>query len=123
MSGVLAVVGLSGAPGIINGALGGSEEASPAFFIIDNDGSYDQTAGSLGAWVTPANATVAAHYQVKVDATSGTFSSGTTGTWLDCSSDNAWTKSGGSVTFTISFREKASGIVRSTQAGLVLTGT
>ena len=123
MSVALLLLGMGGAAGIINGAIVASAEASPALFSVLNTGAYTDTSLSFtGNWVTPATTTIAAQYQVKVDATSGSFSSGTTGTWLDCSSHQSWTKSSGSVTFTISFREKATGIVRSVQTGLVLQG-
>lgn len=123
MSGALAALLFSGVPGVFTSSLVGESEASPALWSVLNDGTYTSNTESLGVWVTPATSAVAALYQVKVDATSGAFTTGTTGTWLDCSSNQSWTKILGSVTFTVSFREKASGIVRKTQTGIVLQGT
>jgi hypothetical protein len=114
-----------GAPGVINGSLPNGTLETEATFFLQNTGAYE-IAGVAGSWVAPANSTVAAFYQVKVDVTSGGFASGTTGTWLDMSSSRTWTCQDGvavSATFTVTFREKASQVVRSTQAGVVLTAT
>ena len=127
MSGVLGLlVAGAGAPGIINGALpAGGAFASTATWRLNNDGTYTISGQSDANWVTPAASVIAAQYQVKVDVTLASFSTGTTGTWLDLSSTQTWTiDSAGdpeSVTFDVSFREKATGIVRSTQTGLTLT--
>ncbi len=125
MSGFMQVMlATYGAPGVINGSLpnGGVSDPADATWQLSNDGSYSISGASAGNWVDPASSTVAAYYQVKVDATSGAFSSGGTGSWLDLSTSRAWTKTSvGSVTFTVTIREKASGTVRSTQTGVTLT--
>lgn len=126
MSGIAAVLGISGAPGVINGALPNSSAISPSNYVIGNGGTYSiNGGGASGDWVSPSSALIAAYYQVQVDPTSGTFDGGSaaTGSYLDCSSTRTWTKSAGVVTFTISFREKATGVVRSVQAGVTLTGS
>lgn len=113
----------SGAPGTLTTTLSSVSGASPCDYSVDNDGNIKSLGLTIEAWITPTTAEIAAFYQVKVDVTAGAFDSGTTGTWLDCSSDNSWLKSSGTVTFTISFREKYSGLVRKTQAGVTLQGT
>jgi hypothetical protein len=121
VSGVLAaLLSGGGAPGVINGAIPGGSDTPEATLVITNDGTFT-TSGGSGNWVTPASTTVAAFYQVKVDETSNAFTSGTVGTWLDCSSSRTWVEDAGSVTCTISFREKTTGIVRSVQTGVTFT--
>lgn len=117
-----------GAPGVINGALPNGSNAGSSDWTLVNDGTYSTGDGAGGAltgnWVTPATAVVAAYYQVKVDVTAGAFSAGTTGSYLDLSSTRGWAKTvAGTVTFTVTIREKATGLVRSTQAGKTLTVT
>jgi hypothetical protein len=126
MTGVLgALIGAGGVPGVINGSLpsGVSTLGATAGFTIQSNGTYNISTGQLGNWVTPASGTIAALYQVKVDPTSGSFTGGAaTGTWLDCSTTRGWNLDpDNAVTFTISFREKATGIVRSVQTGITLT--
>lgn len=122
MSGALNALMLGGrAPGVIQ-TIPSVSGASPCDISIKNNGGIDSLAASLGAWVVPSAAGVAANYEVKVDPTAGAFSSGTTGTWLDCATTRVWMKSAGTVTYTISFREKGSLIVRSVQTGRTLQG-
>lgn len=127
MSGVLnTMLAVGGAPGVINDSLPDGIANGACGFTLNSDGTYAISTSQTGNWVTPASTTVAAYYQVKVDATSGAFSTGTTGAWLDMSGNHSWSlnppASAGSefVTFTVTFREKATGIVRSTQTGLTL---
>jgi hypothetical protein len=127
MSGAHAMfLAVSGAaPGVINGALPNGTLETEATFFLGNDGTYS-IAGATGNWVTPATSAIAAFYQVRVVVTAGFFASGTTDTWLDMSSNRSWVCQDGvavSATFTVTFREKASQVVRSTQAGVVLTAT
>lgn len=110
-----------GVPGTIQ-SVNSISGASPCDYTVKNDGSIESLGVGNGTWLSPANSAIAALYQVKVDATSGAFDSGTTGTWLDCSTSRSWLKSGGTVTFTISFREKATGNVRNVQTGVTLEG-
>lgn len=121
MSGALAaMIGLSGAPGVINGALPDSTSSvGGAGFELQNDGDCVASNGAgTGTvdWVTPSDTTTAAYYEAKVDATAGSFSSGTTGTWLALSSSRSWTINTGSVTFNVSIREAVTGLVRTTQS-------
>lgn len=125
MSGIAmaAAVG-SGFPGQINGSLpnGGATDTT-ASFGINSDGTTTISGQSSVDWVTPT--TVAGQYQVRVDPTSGTFDSGTTGTWLDCSTSPSWTvlDPGGlqveTVVFDIAFRPTG-GATQSTQTGVQL---
>lgn len=110
---------LGGPPGIFQ-TIPSVSGASPCDFTVKSDGTIESLAVSQGPWISPGSA--AAYYEVKVDPTSGTFSSGATGTWLACTSNRSWFKSSGTVTFTISFREAATGVVRKTQAGVTLQG-
>lgn len=127
MSGAIALLAaMGGAPGVINPSLpDGDSIGGTALFSLVNDGTFaigDGSGPATGSWVTP-NA-FASYYQVQVDVTSGSFSSGTTGSYLDLSSTRTWTKtSAGTVTFTVTIREKATGLVRSTQTGKTLTVT
>lgn len=126
MPGVLGVLlGTGGAPGVINDSLPvGAALAATATWRLNNDGTYTISGESDANWVTPANTTVAAFYQVKVDITLGAFSTGTTGSYVDLSSTQTWTMDSAgdpeSVTFDVTIREKATGIVRSVQTGLTL---
>jgi hypothetical protein len=117
------MLGRGGAPGVINGALPSGSDPTGATFQLSNNGTYFVTNGGSGNWVTPANATIAAYYQCKVDVTAGAFSgpSSATGSWLDLSTTRSWAQNaGGSAVFTLSIREKATTIVRSVQTGIVL---
>ena len=115
---------LNSIPGVINGSIpNGSGGGAGATFQLKNDGTYVITGNSNANWVTPAAAVVAAFYQVKVDNTGGAaFASGTLGTYEDLSSTRTWTidPAGGTAVFTVTIREKATGIVRSTQTGKTL---
>lgn len=118
VSGVTGLVSAR-APGVIQdvGNAGGVGSSS---FGLENDGDLTLNGADGGNnWVNPATAAIAAHYQVKVDVTSGAFTSGdSTGTYLDLSSSRSWTRTGtGTVNYNVTFREKATGIVRSTQNG------
>lgn len=127
MSGALAAVvgSAGGAPGAINGALPNGSGVGSASWQLKNDGTYVISGQANANWVTPAAAAVAAFYQVKVDNTGGAaFDTGTLGTWEDLSSTRTWTlASPGVAAFTVSIREKATGIVRTVQAGKGLTAT
>jgi hypothetical protein len=125
MAGALQVLlaTVTGAPGTINPALPNGSGISPATWILNNDGTVT-ISGSSGNWVTPATAQIAALYQIKVDVTSGSFfSSDTLGSYVDLSSGWGAAEVSGTTIFTVTIREKASQTVRSTQAGLSLTGT
>jgi hypothetical protein len=129
VSGISAVLaGGSGAPGLVNGALpnGSSTNAGSSTFQLVNDGTYVISTSQAGDWVTPATAAVAVFYQVKVDETVGAFDAGTVGSYIDLSTTRTWTDNApgapGSaiVTFDLTIREKATGIIRSAQTGLTL---
>lgn len=132
MSGILGILaGSSAVPGILNQSLPSGSAADPAtaVFGLGNAGTYN--IGTLGAeestgdWVVPSETDIAALYQVKFDMTSGGLAAGSdaTATWLDLSTGRAWlinAASGGGVGFDISFREKATQLLRHTQTGLTL---
>jgi hypothetical protein len=127
MSGVLAALGGGGrAAGSINQSAGWPSAASAggASINVNNDGTFTGSGSGGGNWVTPTNAAVAALYEIRVDATAGSFSTGTTGSWLDLGTTRSWSRNAGSdVTFTLSIREKGSGVVRVTLVGEVLDAT
>ena len=119
MSGALLVAAAHlRAPGVIQTSIGSGSAASNCTLVLKNDGAYTMSGAGGGAWVAPAVAAVAQHYQVKVDMVSGTLSSGTTGTWIDCDSadsNRTWVENSGSCVITLTYREKATGLVRGTQ--------
>lgn len=125
MSGILlAMAGMSGSPGAVNGAPNSSSSIGAAGWELQNDGDYVVSSGAGTAtadWVTPSETTIAAFYEVKVDATSGSFDSGTTGTYLSLNTTRSWSKNSGTVEFTYTIREIATGIVRKTEAGRTLS--
>lgn len=126
MSGILGVLlGQSGAPGFINPSAGWPSATSPggASLNVNNDGTFSGSGSPGGNWVFPATAEIAAGYQIKVDETSGTFTTGTTGTWQDLSTSRSWSAISTAVTFTLSIREKATTIVRLTLVDEILDGT
>ena len=74
--------------------------------ITPNPGWYAPTTGSIGST-----------YEIRVTSTFGTFSTGTSGTWLALSSARTWTVSTSgfkTVTFTIEIREAATSTVVAT---------
>lgn len=125
MSGALAAFA-AGAPGVIQAMVNAAATGgATGHWKLLNDGTYSVSSGggtSTGNWVNPASSTVAAYYQVKTDVTSGAFTSDpSAGSYIDLSSTRDWTKAPtGTVTFTVTIREKATGIVRLTQAGVTL---
>ena len=52
--------------------------------------SITSTLGTIpiGKWVVPASS--ASNYEAKATVTSGTLSSGTTGTWINCAASPGW---------------------------------
>lgn len=120
-----AIAACMGAPGVITSSLPNGSNVGSCDYQFDNDGNGHTGDGAGGAlaltWVAPQTTTVAAFYQVKVDVTSGSFTLGTTGSYLDLSSTRSWAKIvAGTVVFTATFREKATGIVRRTITGITV---
>jgi len=107
--------------GVVNTSLPSSSASlGSALYSIGNNGVLAYSSGVSTPtvdWVTPANAAVAARYQVLVSVTSGAFGGGPAAdTWHDCSTTRTWTVGPGeSVTFTIKIREKATQIERASQ--------
>jgi hypothetical protein len=120
MSGcVSAMCGGGGPLGVFNASLPlNSSFAGSNDYQIKNDGTYVSAgaAPSSGNWINPANATVAAFYQVKTVVSSGSFTSDpSAGVYIDCATSRNWQKSvAGTVNFTMTFREKGTLIVRAT---------
>lgn len=126
MAGVLAaMIGLGAVPGAIQSLGAGAGGPGNSSFGLTNAGALTINGVGSGSWVLPAIAAIAAYYQVKVDVTSGAFTSGdATGAWLDLSTSRAWARTGaGTVNYNVSFREKATAIVCSTQNGKTMIVT
>ena len=126
MLGAILMAAAGRAPGLINGVPNGDSSIGGGGLGINADGTYTISDGAgtdEGDWVTPATEAIAALYQVKIDVTSGSFDTGTTGSFVDCSTGPAWSCSA-TVVFDVAWREKATGVVRLTQAGrtIVVTG-
>lgn len=127
MSGATLLAAISGAPGLLAATLSNSSNLVSCSASIQNNGDHVFGDGAGGAatedWVTPSETTVAAFYEVRVDVNSGSFTTGTTATWLACSSTNTWTKTGaGTVNFDMSFRY-VSGATLKTHAGMIMVVT
>jgi hypothetical protein len=126
MSGVLAaMVGSSGAIGVIQTIPTLSSGTGDTELQLQNDGDISVvqdgvTDSTTYDWVAPANTTVAALWEVKVDPTSGSMN-GTTGSWLSLGTTRSWSKTSGTgtCTYTISFR--SGGVVWKTQSGVTIT--
>lgn len=78
-----------------NATAGGGGTAT-ASFSLQNDGDIEATnlgnpAADIGDWVAPKAAAGAA-YECRMSVDSGTFTSGTTGSWLALDTTRAWTK-------------------------------
>jgi len=124
VSGALAeLLGLGGAPGVVNSSIPNASGVGNAGITLLNNGTYTSSGNSGGNWVAPASSVIAAFYQVKTDVTAGAFSNDpSAGSWIDLSTTRLWDKQVvGTVTFTLSIREKATGRVRTTQAGITIT--
>jgi len=109
VSGALLIAAVGGTPGLLAATLSNASNAISTSAEIQNDGDHVFGDGAGGAatedWVTPSTALVAANYEVRVDPTSGSFTTGTINTWLACTSSHTWTYAGvGTVTFDMSFR-------------------
>lgn len=67
--------------------------AATAQYQLGNDGNVSATQGSntlidVGDWITPQ--TNMANYEARVDMTSGSLSSGTTGAWQSLATSRVW---------------------------------
>lgn len=126
MSGAVgAVAAFGGAPGIIALTLLSGSNVGSCDWQLDNNGGGHTGDGAGGAapmtWVSPSTTAVAAFYEVKVDVTSGAFTTGTTGSYLSLGTTRGWAKTVvGSVTFNATFREIATGIIRRSITGLTV---
>lgn len=111
MSGVLSVLVASGPPGTLQVGLPDGANALSTEYTFNNAGGYvtgDGIGGALtGSWVLPANAAIAANYEIYMHVVSGTWTSGPTeDTWLPLSVTRSWIKAvAGTVNFTVSFRQ------------------
>lgn len=87
-----------------------------ASWIMNNDGTYNVDGAGVGSWCAPNGTGIAAGYQVKTVVNSGTFNTDpSAGAFIDCSSTRLWQKTAvGTVNFTVTIREKVTGIVRAT---------
>lgn len=131
MSGALGILACGQQSGMVNQSLpnGSGINAGVVSWTLSNDGTYTISTGQTGSWVTPATSAIAALYEAQVTVTSGSFSAGTTGSYLDLSTSRTWSRSDppppgvANVVFNVSIREKATGVVRNAQTGLTLEAT
>lgn len=110
----------SGAPGVIQNIPNGTD-AVGVTLALNNDGTFTLTGDPGGNWVVPASAGIAAQWEVRIDVTSGAFTSGdSTGTWLAMSSNRGWIEDSGQVIFDISWRDAATQTVHKVQTGVTM---
>lgn len=122
MSGAVAAAAVSGAVPLaitLTPHTVASSSLSTAFaqLTVASDGilkssSSDDLGGTNYAnqWMSPAGAVPAAGYDCRATVTSGTLSSGTAGTWLNCSTGRTWRVDRASLgtkacTFTLEIRD------------------
>lgn len=124
MSGILCLMLGVGGARITTPPNGIAVDPADANWNVNSDGTYSVSGPGSGNWLEPPNASLAALYEIKVDVTAGSFSSGTTGAWLALSSSRSWTRTLiGSVTFDVSFRLASDGTVVHTTTGRTLQVT
>jgi hypothetical protein len=119
VSGTLSACVSSGAAGVIQNVSNGVD-AVGVTLVVGSDGTYSMTGTAGGNWINPPSTTIAAQWEVKIDATAGAFTSGTTGTWLAASGSPGWIEDSGTVTFDISWRDAATQTVRKVQTGVTM---
>lgn len=102
MSGILQAILSAGEPLITLTDQAVSEDtpggAALATYTINSNGNVEETTigggtVTLEQWLTPAIG--AGNYEVRATLNSGTLASGTTGSWLSCSTSRAWSCSRG----------------------------
>ena len=81
------------------------------------------TLSQTGTWLLSGTASA---YETRVTATSGTFTSGTVGTWLSLASNRSWTVQQGTsgantVVFDVEIRNSSTGVVVDTVVGGSIT--
>lgn len=93
-------------------------DGSPVEFTLNVDGDwYTRTSSTLdsqGPWIGVA--THVGLYEARATPTSGTFSTGTSGSWVALSSTQSWTRNSGAgvstgVTFTLEIRRASDQVV------------
>ncbi len=88
--------------------------------VVGNGNVSDGDVTPNPGWYTPTTGSIGSTYEIRVTATTGTFSTGTSGSWLALSSTRTWTvstNSSKSVTFTIEIRVAATSTVVATTTG------
>lgn len=126
------LMAMMGAGGAAYGPLptGGEDEApntsSSITLTVKTDGTWTVTGTTLGliasgSWITP-NGLATGDYHIRMEANTGSFDSGTTGSDLALTSNRSWTltQSGmgdKSVTFTISLKNASGGTVLASANG------
>lgn len=95
--------------------------AGVATYQLTSGGGIQATTGtnipsSIGNWISPL--TNQSLYSVRAAVVSGTFTTGTFGTWLNLAASRSWTLSGGSggvdAVMTIEIRLDSTGVVQDT---------
>ena len=94
-------------------------EAAGAYYTLKSNGSIVKTTDTTGnvKWVRNAAPT---NYECRATVTSGSLTSGTSGSWLDFTSDRTWQKNSGTCIFTLEIRDKyTTSVVKSVTITLV----
>ena len=97
--GGLAATGAIDLSGFVSEIVAGT---APAFYTMETTGVITHANGG-GTWLLNG---ASSNYEVFATVTVGTLSSGTTGSWIDFSTDRTWQKNVGSCTFTLELRDK-----------------
>lgn len=98
MAGIVAALGvhrLTAAASVSIGDQSISESSfhtATASYSIANNGNVTSSSGTLEAWLIGTGGAVA-NYEVMATVISGTLTSGTTDTWLNCATTRTWAKS------------------------------
>lgn len=109
-----------------NGAGWIRSSVSPAAIAWNSDGSFTVGSGTSGtSYSTWLGSGTASNFDIRVTATSGSFTSGSNGVWENLGSSRSWSKGAASgiqtVTFTVEIRNASTLSVLGTSTGCTLT--
>lgn len=118
-------------PQTVSDNVPGASASSTYNLVNDGTATYSTLGGGSGSfpgeWVSPANSGNAALYEARATLTSGTFTSGTAGSWLALSSTRSWNVTQGSAgtktaVFTLEIRRVSDSVVVAS-VSITLTAT
>lgn len=99
-------------------------ESASTVLTVNRAGTVTITGGSSPNWIDPTSGTVGDAYEVRLDITSGSVASGTTGAWLALSSNRQWVveQTGGTgssvMTGTLQFRPTSGALAASASVSM-----